>query len=466
MRIISILFVAFGLSVSNAQNKQILYGLEEVPQSLLLNPGALVPQKSHFGIPFLSQIHINAGASGVTTFDIFGKSSVDINTRIREKIFEMSDKDFFTATQQLEIINFGWRSSEKEIYFSGGLYQELDFITYFPRDLAILAWEGNRDYLDYAFDLGQVSATGDLLTVYHFGANKRINKKWTAGVRAKIYSSMISIKSTNNRGTFVTRLGDENSPNIYEHTVENADISVQTSGVTSLENASAGSILGRGFFGGNLGVGVDIGATYEHDDRWKASASVLDLGVIFHTRDVEQYEVKGNYTLDGIELLFPPLSEGESTFPYYDDLEDEIERELPRDTINSDYTQLRPVKVNAGLSYGFGEFAGGEECDCLNQGIERLQAVGFQFYSIVRPKGPQMAATLFYYNRVFEFLSWKATYTVDPYSFYNIGLGAAVDFGKFNFYVAADNVLHYGNLAKSKSVSLQLGFNIKVDQQQ
>ncbi|MEL6812752.1 MAG: DUF5723 family protein [Bacteroidota bacterium] len=464
MRSISILFIAFlGLSVSIAQNKQVLYGFEEVPQALMLNPGSMVPQKAHFGIPFLSQIHLNGGASGVSTFDIFGESSVDINTRIRDKIFEMSDKDFFTATQQLEIINFGWRN-EKDIYFSGGLYQELDFVAYFPRDLAILAWEGNRDYLDYPFDLGQVSATADLLTVYHFGANKKINKKWTVGARAKIYSSMLSARSTNNKGTFVTTLGDENSPNIYDHTVSNADVKVQTSGITSLEDSSVGKVLGRGFFGGNLGVGVDLGATYQINDQWTASASVLDLGAIFHTKDVEQYHARGNYTLSGIELIFPALSDGQPTLPYYDNLEDELEREIPIDTLTSGYTQLRPLKVNASLKYSFGNYEGGQECDCLDKGgVKRVQAVGIQYYSIMRPKGPQMAGTLFYYHKLFSFLSAKATYTVDSYSFSNIGLGAAVDLGKFNFYIAGDNLLYYGNIAKAKSVSLQLGFNIKID---
>jgi hypothetical protein len=456
--------MAFGLSVSNAQNKQVLYGFEEVPQALLLNPGVKVPQKSHFGIPFLSQIHISAGASGLSTFDIFGNSNVDINTRIRNKIFEMSEKDFFTATQQLELLNFGWRA-ENEIYFSGGIYQELDFITYFPRDLAILAWEGNRDYLDYEFDLGQVSATGDLMTVYHFGANKQINRNWTLGGRAKIYSSILSLKSTNNTGTFVTSLGNENSLNIYDHTINNADINIQTSGIASLDNSSVGKVLGRALFGGNLGLGVDLGATYTMNDQWSGSASLLDLGVVFHTKDVEQYQAKGDYVLSGIELIFPSLAEGESTLPYYDNLEDEIERELAVDTITKGYSQLRPAKVNASIKYSFGKFLGGEKCDCLNQGIQRVQAVGLQYYTIFRPKGPQMAATLFYYRRLFKFLSAKATYTVDSYSFYNVGLGAVADLGKFNFYIAADNVLHYGNIAKAKSVSLQLGFNIKIDQQ-
>ena len=87
-------------------------------------------QKFHIGIPFLSQFHINAGASGVSAYDIFGNSNVDINTRIRNKIFEMDENDFFTINQQLNIIDFGWRTNN-DFYLSGGMYQELDFILTF-----------------------------------------------------------------------------------------------------------------------------------------------------------------------------------------------------------------------------------------------------------------------------------------------------------------------------------------------
>ena len=470
MKQLTTFILAFSLTAAIGQNKQLLYGFEEILQSLLANPGALVPQKKHFGIPFLSQLHINGGASGVTVYDIFGETGEDINSKIRRKIFEMDNTDFFTTTQQLEILNFGWRANN-EIYFSGGVYQEFDFITYFPRDLAILAWEGNQQYLDYGFDLGEVSATADLLTVYHFGANKKLGKKLTAGMRLKVYSSMLSARSTNNRGTFTTTIA-ENSLNIYEHRIDNADITVHTSGIASLDGMQGsevpGEIIGRAFFGGNLGLGVDLGATYDVTDNIQASASILDLGAIFHSKDAETYQARGSYTLNGIQLIFPPLDEGEPTFPYYDDLEDEIEREIPIDTINSGYTQLRPVKMNASVKYSFGRLTGGSgECDCTNMGagLTRAQAVGIQFYSIMRPKGPQMAGTLFYYRRIWDFLSAKATYTADSFSFSNVGLAVAADIGKFNFYIAADNLLKYGNLAKAKSVSLQLGFNIKIDEE-
>ncbi|MEH6764822.1 MAG: DUF5723 family protein [Aequorivita antarctica] len=454
-----------------SQNKQILYGFDDIPQSLMLNPGSKVLQKKHYGIPFLSQIHFNGGSSGVSVYDIFKDGNDNINDRITKKIFEMKNTDFFTATQQLELINFGWRA-KNEIYFSGGIYQEFDFIAYFPRDLAILAWEGNRDYLNYEFDLGEISTTGDLLTVYHFGLNKQISKKLTVGARLKLYSSMFSYRSVNNSGTFVTRLGDENSENIYEHTVQNADVTVETSGYASLrELDGAGQvtseILGRAFFGGNIGVGVDLGFTYEINKAWTLSASALDVGAIFHSKDVENYRAQGTYTLDGINLIFPPLSDGESTFPYYGDLEDEVEREIPIDTLHNGYTQFRPIKFNAGLSYGFGRFNSTGACDCLNVGGENLhkQNIGLQFYSIFRPKGPQMAGTFFYHRRLTEYLSAKATYTVDSYSFSNVGLGVSADIGKINFYILADNLIKYSNLAMAKSVSLQLGFNIIIDEE-
>ena len=312
--------------------------------------------------------------------------------------------------------------------------------------------------------------TGELLTVFHFGANKQVNDNLTVGVRAKIYSSLIQFQSIDNTGTFTTR-ESTNDVNIYEHELKDIDISVQTSGYASLRDADGSSeviseILGRSFFGGNLGLGVDLGATYDIGRNFTISGSVLDFGAVFHNKGIENYESKGDYTVNGIELIFPPLEDGESTIPYFSNLEDEFENQVGVDTLSTSYTQWRPLKVNGAIKYNFGKGAG-DACDCYNMGgaIKTDQSIGLQFFSIFRPKGPQLAGTLFYYRRLWDFLSAKATYTVDPYSNSNIGLGMVADIGKFNFYIAADNLLRYGNIAKAKSVSLQLGFNIKINEQ-
>ena len=452
-----------------SQNKEVLYGLEETPQAMLLNPGSRISYDYHFGVPLLSHIHVNGGSSGVSVYDIFQESSVDINTRISNKIFELENTDFFTATQQLEILNVGWKN-KKDYYFSGGIYQEFDFVLYFPKDLAILAWEGNANYIGKEFDLGEINASGDLLTVYHFGVNKKINKKITVGARAKLYSSMLSFSSTSNSGTFVT-IPSESGDNIYEHIVRNATINVNTSGITSLSDLDTrtqviNKLLGRAFFGGNLGIGVDLGATYEINEKWTTSASILDLGAIFHKKNVESYQVSGEYNLDGIELLFPPLGNGDSSLPYYENLIDDIGAAFILDTIYNSYIQMRPVKMYASVKYNFGQAIGGDKtCNCLKMGENQKynQSIGFQYFSIIRPKGPQIAATLFYYHRLSDYFSVKATYSADSYSYSNVGLGLITNIKMVNFYIVADNLQWYSNLAKAKSVSLQFGFNIIID---
>src|SRR5690606_27974948 len=137
-----------------SQNKQLLYGLTDVPQSLLLNPGGKTPYSKVYGIPLFSQIHLSAGSSGVTVYDIFQESDYDINTHISQALRQMDNRDYFTATQQLEVLYYGWRN-KNDYFFSAGMYQEFDFITYFPKDWAMLAWEGNRDYLGHVFDLNE-----------------------------------------------------------------------------------------------------------------------------------------------------------------------------------------------------------------------------------------------------------------------------------------------------------------------
>ena len=448
-----------------SQNKQILYGFDDIPQSLLMNPGTKVDQKMHIGIPLLSQIHLSGGSTGVTVFDIFQKGNDDINSRINNQIHKMNSSDFITATAQIELLYFGWRN-RNAIYFSGGIYKEMDFFTYFPKDIATLASEGNSDYIGYKFHLDQVSATGELATVYHFGLNKQVNERFTIGVRLKLYSSMLSFRSVNNTGYFVTQLGEDN---IYTHTFQNVDFTLETSGYNSLkdldDNEKLNEFFGRSFFGGNLGVGLDLGFTYDINNAWKFSASALDIGAVFNSKDVKNYHVNGSYSLDGINLLFPNLDEGEPTFPYYDDVEDEIDNQMVEEKLYASYVQFRPLKLNASLSYGFGRYYGYDGCNYLRMADRKYHKhnVGMHLYSIFRPKGPQAAATLFYRRKFTDFLSAKVTYTADPYSFTNVGLGVSSVFGNVNFYVAADNLLRYGNLAKAKNISLQLGLNIKID---
>jgi hypothetical protein len=66
---------------------------------------------------------------------------------------------------------------------------------------------------------------------------------------------------------------------------------------------------------------------------------------------------------------------------------------------------------------------------------------------------------LFYERWLNKYLQAKLTYTVDPYSFSNVGMGLSTKIGIVNLYVAADNLLSLNNIYNAKSTSFQLGLN-------
>ncbi len=165
----------------------------------------------------LSHIHVNAGTSGITVYDLFADNGVDFNIKLQNAIYNSKPRNFATINEQVEIFSGGFAFGsmfEKNEYLSFGLYQELDAIGYFPKDYAILALEGNQNNINRVFNASHLKASAEVISVFHVGYNKKVNNQLTYGVRGKIYSNILNMNSVNNRGSFVTELGDNN---IYNH---------------------------------------------------------------------------------------------------------------------------------------------------------------------------------------------------------------------------------------------------------
>ncbi len=455
----------YGIMMCLAQNRQLLYDFNEIPQSLLLNPGAEVSNRWHAGIPFLSGIYVSAGVSGFTINDLFADNDINFNDKVRSVLSDISRNDVISVNQQIEIFNVGFRKDgwRGRTYYSFGIYEELDFFAFFPKDLAILAFEGNSNAINRPFNLGDINVQGELLTVFHFGINKKINEKLTYGVRAKIYSSIVNFNTTRNSGTFITTEGQDN---FLRHQIE-ADLRLQTSGYASFRDAEDGTagenLQKRAFLGGNLGLGFDAGFTYKPKKQWTITGSLQDLGFIRHSNDVETYTIQGSFELEGIELPFPDLVDGEDSLDEdIDALFDSIQQQVPLDTLFNKFTRLRPLKLNGSVKYEFGKDRKEKECNCSTEDVGYRNAAGAQLFAISRSRIPLIALTLFYQRRLTNSLHIKTTYTIDRFSAKNIGLGMSTDIGNVNFYILADNLLGLQNLANSNGFSFQIGFNIKL----
>ena len=458
MRIVFLfIIVAFQLSCFS-QNRELLYNFTSIPQSLLVNPGADVSYKYYFGIPLLSGVSANLGSSSFSAYDLFANNGVDFNDKVRNIINKSSGKDKTQVNQQLELFSGGFRVGGKDSnsYISFGAYQEFDFLMYVPKDLAVLALDGNQNYIGKAFDLSDLSLRAEVLSVFHVGFHKKMSEKLVLGGRVKIYSSGANATSTKNSGHIYTGQS-AGSPNIYDQEIS-SHLELKTSGISTFtkdeyDGNIAKDIANNTFFNGSLGLGLDAGITYNFKDNLQFTASIVDFGFVNQTKDIETLTYIGQYKYEGVNPNFGISNDPDNVF-------DEFERAIPRDTTYNKYTTWRPTKFYSSIQYSFGESRFGDDCNCKGS-IQRKyrNAVGGQLFIMSMPREPFVALTAFYQRSIFEKLDLKATYTFDAYSNTNIGLGLSGTIGKFNIYGLFNNVLEYKDVSKANSLAFQFGFN-------
>ena len=435
-----------------SQNKQVLYDFAELPQTLLLNPGAETNYKFHIGVPLLSGISTEVGITGFALTDLFLSDTRSINDKVAEVLSQLKSKDYVKSNTQVEVLSGGFRYKDKT-YFSFGFYEEIDAIGYFPTDIITLLNEGNAAYLNRNFSFSQLIYKVDALGVLHAGITKKVNNKLTVGGRFKVYSSSLNVETNNNTGTFTTTLGNNT---IYTHYLDNINLNFKTSGL--IENGEyvrdESTYIKNSFLGGNLGVGFDVGFTYHISKQLELTGSMIDIGFIHHKKNIKNSFVTGTYIFEGIEFLYDDTNPN-----YWGDINVAFKEKIARGDNNNSYISWRPTKINASLKHSFGEIRSKICYDNTHKDFYS-DAIGIQLYSVFRPLRPQLEVTGFYRKSFSNKLHTKFTYTIDDYSFYNIGAGISGQIGKINMYGMIDNILQLHNITSANSTSLQVGINL------
>jgi hypothetical protein len=445
-----VLILVLVLSVNAfSQNKQVLYDFAGLPQTLLLNPGLETNFKFHIGLPLISGFSAEIGSTGFSVADIFADDGREINVKIASLLEKVDSKDYLKLNTQIEVFSAGYHFNDKT-YLSIGFYEELDVIFFLPKDVLTLATEGNITPLGRRFDFSHLNLNADFLGVIHAGITRKVNKRLTIGGRLKIYSSAINVESINNSGTFRTIPGADN---ISVSLLENINVTYKTTGIADI---SGGSVLANTFLGGNLGLGGDVGFSYRVTPQLKISGSFVDFGFINHTKNIENTTRIGDFKTDGINLQYDV---NDPYFDYWKQLNNEFKAEIPEVTNQDSYMAWRPSKLNAAVKYSFGET---RSQYCYDKTFKETytDAFGVQLYSLFRSLRNEYALTGFYEKSFTNMVHAKLTYTLDNYSYNNIGLGISAQFGNVNFYGILDNVAELSDISSAKNVSLQFGFNL------
>ena len=454
-KIVLLVFLISAISLKSQQ--KLAFSFAESPQTLLLNPGAETNFRSHYGIPMLSDVSFDIGITGFKLNDLFSNDSRTFRTRFEAVLNKINTTDYLSFNTKIDVLNIGFRL-DKKTYLSFGFYEEIDFISYLPKDFIELFYYGNEPFINRNFSLAQVSMKGDFLGVFHAGISKKISEKLNIGARAKIYSSSINIESLNNFGTFNSSTGTDN---IIRQSLNNINGQVRTSGIVDSDDEyvdDPNEYFSRTFLGGNLGLGLDVGLTYHFTSQLEFTASLLDIGFVKHSKNTKNFNIEGDYVLDGLNFEY----DTSSLSNYWQQIEQDFRDRVITEETQEAYTSWRPMKINAAFKYSFGER---REKSCYSKTHKEYyyNAIGFQIHNIMRPIKPQFSFTSFYEASLSKKVHTKFTHTINDYSAVIFGAATSLQLGKLYVYGGLDNLLGVADVSTANSVAFNFGFNIVID---
>ena len=444
-----ILFLILAITTSINAQQQLSFSFGEIPQNLMLNPGAETNFKSHYGIPVFSNFQLTIGNTGFQMGDLFSNDSRDFNLKFEEVLNKIDSDDYININMVVEVLSAGLRIDDKT-YVSVGFYEELDLITYLPKDITELVYYGNEPFLNRPFSISELVMKADILGVLHAGMSRKVDEKLTIGGRVKIYSSSLNVETNNNSGSITTTT---NNINISRLTLQNLDAEIRTSGIADSNDVFSNTLLG-----GNLGLGFDVGLTYHFSPQLEFTGSILDLGFIKHSKNTRNFTAKGNYILDGINFEY----NSDDPLDYWEQLEEDLNVNVPTEETENAYTSWRPMKLNAALKYSFGERRN-KLCYSKTHKQYYYNSIGFQIHTIMRPLKPQLSFTSFYEKSLSKKIHTKFTHTINDYSAAIFGVATSLQVGKLNIFGVLDNILAVTDLASANNISLKYGFNIVID---
>ena len=452
-----ILFFILAITSSINAQQQLSFSFGEIPQNLMLNPGAETNFKSHYGIPVFSNLSFKAGFTGFTLADLFLNDSRDFNLKFEEVLNKIDSDDYININTVVEVLSAGLRIDDKT-YVSFGFYEELDLITYFPKDITELVYYGNEPFLNRPFSISELVMKADMLGVLHAGMSRKVDEKLTIGGRLKIYSSSLNIETNNNSGTITATT---NNTNIIRQTLDNLDAEIRTSGIIDSNgdaNEFSNDVFSNTLLGGNLGLGFDVGLTYHFSPQLEFTGSIIDVGFIKYSKNIRNYTAKGNYILDGINFEY----NSDDPSDYWEQLEEDFNANVPTEETENTYTSWRPMKINAALKYSFGEKRS-KFCYTKTHKQYYYNSIGFQIHTIMRPLKPQLSFTSFYEKSFSKKIHTKFTHTINDYSAAIFGVATSLRVGKLNIFGVLDNILAVTDVASANNISLNFGFNIVIN---
>jgi len=173
----------------------------------------------------------------------------------------------------------------------------------------------------------------------------------------------------------------------------------------------------------NIGFGMDIGASYDLNDRIVLSASVTNLGFINWKKDVTNLKADNKFKFSGLNLL--DVINGTKTIDELAaDMLDSLKNAFVVSNTKTAYTTFLPFGVSVGGSFS----------------VTKKLTLGLLSYSRVIGQQIRESLTFSANLTIGNEFSASLSYTAENHRYDNLGAGIAFRTGVTQFYLLSDRV--------------------------
>ncbi len=422
--LIFIVFILLGTALK-AQNPLSLYYLENVPQTVSINPAMVPRAKSFFGIPGIGSVYM-----GINT-DMFGPDMIqeynggyvtlthagyDYN-KFYDRIGNAAN---FSAYETVAPIVIGF--SGKKGYFTFSWTEKFTESMAIPKDFFSILDKGlpNGSHLD----LSPFAVNAQWYRELSFGYSYNFMSMLRVGIHAKVLQGLAAVKTDFNKFDLNTGLKKWDldmdgtvymSAPIEVYTDENG---IPDSIVTPETDMK--TLIDKGVLNfSNPGFAVDLGAVYEYNNVWTFSASVNDLGFINWNGDLNSFSVNGQYSFTGLKFDKTNI---DSVGKAVDDLIDTVKQSINLSHGNKGFSTGLGPKIYIGAKYN----------------VNHYFSVGALSRTVFAKNNFRQEFNVSANINLYHVLTTTINYTLAINGANTIGFGLALRGGPIQFYIAMD----------------------------
>jgi hypothetical protein len=434
--ITAVMVVAFA-ATATAQNSQVLYFMN-LPQNHLINPALRPSNKVYIGLPVVSGINLNINNNFVNFSDVIIKgqpkdsliSFLHPNYNVDKFLAKIKDRNYIDLELMIPILGIGFSVGNNGYVFLD-INTRIEGNIVLPGDLLRLALKGNEQFVGSKIDLSSLRCDIKGYNEFGVGYSKNFSEKLRIGIKGKLLFG-IACASIDNKSLGVAVNND------YSHTIY-ADMAVNISGPLTVNMDSKNNISGidfdndrfkntngiTDFFSGrkNMGMGLDLGATYDITERIVVSAAITDLGFIRWKKDITNLKANNRFEFSGLNMH--DVVNGTKTL-------DEVGTDMLDSLKNAFVVTRSKAPFTTYLPFGV-SFAG-------SYSVTKYFSVGLLSYSRIIGKQIREALTLSANLNLGNAFSTSFTYTAENQQYDNLGAGVAFRTGILQFYLLSDRI--------------------------